>query len=167
MNKNIFRFLPIIIILFFVVAVLSWYAKNPKEVKKVKPETVNPSQLDSDNVVLSPTPTSSFFFQTQTETLSDEPSVVPVTTEPEDEDKTTKGGEVIPSEDEDIDTSTKIEPAYTITSTTRTCTPVYGMADSCEEHTVVDTGAESAVAYSLSAFSYLAGLVAFVKSKKA
>jgi len=147
MKQNPLRFLPLIIILFSVVGVLSWYTKSQKLKLEIKPETINPSQLDSENLVLSPTP-SSFFF-------SDEPASVPSTSEDSTpETVNEKGGMTVFNE------------SVTTTTTTRICTPVYGMADTCTEHIVVDTGAESAVAYSLSAFSYLAGLVAFVKSKK-
>lgn len=46
------------------------------------------------------------------------------------------------------------------------CTPVYGMANICEEHITVDTGLESSLFYSLSTFSYLTGLGLFIKAKK-
>jgi len=46
------------------------------------------------------------------------------------------------------------------------CTPVYGMADTCVEHTPIDTGAENSIAYSLAGSSYLAGLISFIKAKK-
>ena len=45
------------------------------------------------------------------------------------------------------------------------CTPVYGMANTCIEHQVVDTGVENSIFYTLSAGSYLAGLAAFIKAK--
>lgn len=45
------------------------------------------------------------------------------------------------------------------------CTPVYGMANTCIEHQVVNTGAEDNFLYTLSASSYLAGLAAFIKAK--
>jgi hypothetical protein len=153
MKQNTLRFLPLIIILFAVVGVLAYFAKNPKDVKEIKPETISPSNLESDsNLALSPTPTTSFFF-------SDEPATIPSTSEVEDKDTS--------SASDTVADGSSPEVGSVITTTTRICTPVYGMADTCTEHIVVDTGAESAVAYSLSAFSYLAGLVAFVKAKKA
>ena len=53
------------------------------------------------------------------------------------------------------------------TKTTKTtiCTPVYGMANTCTEHVVVDTGAETAIFLNLAGISYLGGLAAFVKAK--
>lgn len=47
------------------------------------------------------------------------------------------------------------------------CTPVYGMANTCTEHIVVDTAGESDLFFSFAGLSYLAGLLAFVKSKYA
>jgi len=46
------------------------------------------------------------------------------------------------------------------------CTPVYGMANICEEHITVDTGMENSLFYSLSTLSYLTGLGLFIKTKK-
>ena len=168
MKQSNFRFLPLIIILFSVVGVLSWYAKNQEPKPETKSETINPSNLESENLILSPTPDAkSFFFSDDSENeLLSEPSLVPSTSEVADSQNTSADGENTDSPTTEENTS-GVEPIYTTTTTTRTCTPVYGMADTCTEHIVVDTGAESAVAYSLSAFSYLAGLVAFVKSKKA
>lgn len=54
-----------------------------------------------------------------------------------------------------------------VTTTTKTiiCTPVYGSADTCTEHIVVDTGAESAMFFNFAGLAYLGGLVSFVKAK--
>ncbi len=46
------------------------------------------------------------------------------------------------------------------------CTPIYGMANICEEHITVDTGLENSLFYSLSTLSYLTGLGLFIKTKK-
>lgn len=51
------------------------------------------------------------------------------------------------------------------TTKTTVCTPVYGMANTCTEHVVVDTGASDAILFNLAGISYIGGLVAFVKSK--
>lgn len=48
-----------------------------------------------------------------------------------------------------------------------TCTPVYGMANSCAEHKVVDTDIDSGIFYNLAGLSYLTGLISFIKAKKA
>ncbi|MEK7064560.1 MAG: hypothetical protein AAB973_03060 [Patescibacteria group bacterium] len=55
----------------------------------------------------------------------------------------------------------------TSTKTTTVCTPVYGMANSCAEHAVVDTGLETGAFYNLAALSYFGGLAAFIKAKRA
>jgi len=47
------------------------------------------------------------------------------------------------------------------------CTPIYGMANTCAEHAVVDTGLETGAFYNLAAFSYFGGLAAFMKAKRA
>ena len=47
------------------------------------------------------------------------------------------------------------------------CTPVYGMADTCVEHQVVETAGESNILYTLSGVSYFAGLISFIKAKLA
>ena len=47
-----------------------------------------------------------------------------------------------------------------------TCTPVYGMANSCAEHKVVDTDIDTGIFYNLAGFSYLTGLLSFIKAKR-
>lgn len=53
-----------------------------------------------------------------------------------------------------------------ITRTVTVCTPVYGMANSCAEHVVVDTALDTGIFYNLAGLSYFAGLAAFIKAKK-
>lgn len=53
------------------------------------------------------------------------------------------------------------------TTKTVICTPVYGQANTCTEHIVVDTGAQDAIFFNFAAFSYLAGLASFIKAKRA
>lgn len=66
---------------------------------------------------------------------------------------------------------TNLTPTPTITqlttSVTKVCTPVYGMADTCTEHIVVDTGASDSILFNLAGLSYLSGLLAFIKAKRA
>ena len=47
------------------------------------------------------------------------------------------------------------------------CTPVYGMANTCAEHAVVDTGLDTSSLLNASAISYILGLAAFIKAKRA
>jgi hypothetical protein len=46
------------------------------------------------------------------------------------------------------------------------CTPVYGMANTCAEHAVVDTGLETSTFLNASALSYILGLAAFIRAKR-
>jgi hypothetical protein len=57
--------------------------------------------------------------------------------------------------------------ANTVTTTTTStiCTPVYGSADTCTEHVVVNTGADDAIFFNFAGLAYLGGLVSFVKAK--
>lgn len=52
------------------------------------------------------------------------------------------------------------------TTTTIICTPVYGMANACAEHAVVDTALDTSIFYNLAGMSYIFGLAAFIKAKK-
>lgn len=52
------------------------------------------------------------------------------------------------------------------TTTTTICTPVYGMANTCAEHTVVDTALDTSIFYNLAGLSYFAGLASFIRAKK-
>lgn len=84
-----------------------------------------------------------------------------VTLKDEDKEPTTKGG----VKDEDI----KVVDAKTKKTITKSvvCTPVYGAANTCVEHEVVDTAGEDVVFLNLAGLSYIAGLGAFIKAKKA
>lgn len=63
-------------------------------------------------------------------------------------------------------TSNKVAQSQTTTITKTTiCTPVYGSADSCTEHVVVDTGAEDALFFNFAGLAYIGGLLSFVKAK--
>ena len=60
----------------------------------------------------------------------------------------------------------KTVSSQSVTKTEIICTPVYGMANSCAEHAVVDTALDTTIFYNLAGLSYFAGLAAFVKAKK-
>lgn len=57
-------------------------------------------------------------------------------------------------------------PKVTKTTKTIICTPVYGQANTCTEHIVVDTGASDAIFFNFAGLSYLAGLASFVFAKR-
>lgn len=75
----------------------------------------------------------------------------------------TKGGVVEADKEEKIISAPRTK---TITKTT-ICTPVYGSANTCTEHVVVDTGIEQSIFFNLAGIAYLTGLVSFIKAKKA
>lgn len=54
-----------------------------------------------------------------------------------------------------------------IISQSTVCTPVYGAAETCAEHAVVDTAVDTSIFYNLAGLSYLSGLLAFIKAKRA
>ena len=62
-----------------------------------------------------------------------------------------------------------VPAAKTVTRTTKTviCTPVYGQANTCTEHIVVDTGAQDSIFFNFAGLTYLAGLASFVLAKRA
>lgn len=111
-------------------------------------------QIVSPTPTPTATPTVTPVTDKPTNRNTDKPIVVPtLTVKAKNEPKIvsgTKGGQ-----------STK----KTVTTTTTICTPVYGMANTCTEHIVVDTAGESDIFFSFAGLSYLAGLAAFVKSK--
>lgn len=79
------------------------------------------------------------------------PSITPTVTLPETNDKA-------------------VTPTPSVTPTTKitrnvVCTPVYGSANICTEHVVVDTGAENAAFFNFAGLAYIGGLASFVGAK--
>lgn len=107
----------------------------------ITPTPTGTNKVTFGNLTVSPTPTV---------TSKVTPTVVPVVTE-----NTTKGGQ----------SSTANTGTKTTTTKTTVCTPVYGSAETCTEHIVVDTGAESAMFFNFAGLAYLGGLASFVKAK--
>lgn len=111
------------------------------------------NELESGSVI---TPTASPTKQpvtptpTPTKAVEGIISALPTVTENSAE---TKGGQKIAS--------------GTVTKITKTivCTPVYGQANTCTEHIVVDTGAADAIFFNFAGLSYIAGLASFIKAK--
>lgn len=60
-----------------------------------------------------------------------------------------------------------VVPKIIKTTKTVVCTPVYGQANTCTEHLVVDTGAQDSLFFNMAGFAYLAGLASFVFAKRA
>jgi len=132
--------LPIIFIIFVLTGAITYsLVKRTLPAKPTESIGVPANKLGNNiNTIITPTPTA-------TPTIS-----IPVVTE--EIASTAKGG------------LTKKIATTTITKTT-ICTPVYGSADTCTEHIVVDTGAESAMFFNFAGLAYLGGLASFVKAK--
>ena len=151
--------LPIIFIVLILTGAITYaLAKRSIPQQEVNRFGISANQLEGsiDNITPTPTQTSSFGSLTLTPTPffipsptpTQEPTSIPTTSE---NDGSTKGGLI------------KIK----IATTTKTivCTPVYGMANTCTEHIVVDTGAEDAIFFNFAGLAYVAGLTSFIKAK--
>jgi len=145
MQTSAFKFLPFVLAVLVVVGAVAFASQKFIQKKKVDglftklPEPtpfVTVKPFRSDSVAAIPTPT---------------PTATPIP--------------VIVAEE--VETKGGLKKAVSLkTSTETVCTPVYGMANSCAEHTVVDTGLETSAFYNLAALSYFGGLAAFIKAKK-
>ena len=145
MQTSAFKFLPFVLAVLVVVGAVAFASQKFVAKKKTDgiftklPEPtpfVTVKPFRGDSVAAIPTPT---------------PSATPVPAVVAEEVKT-KGG---------------LTKAVSLkTSTETVCTPVYGMANSCAEHIVVDTGLETGAFSSLAVLSYFGGLAAFIKAKK-
>lgn len=147
--------LPIIfIILALTGAIVFSISKRIVPSKPVDNIGIPANELEGKSTVtISPTSTQTSFGKAA---VSPTPTVTvkPTVTVPEvTETATTKGGQ----------TSTIAKK--TTTTKTTVCTPVYGSAETCTEHVVVDTGAESAMFFNFAGLAYLGGLASFVKAK--
>lgn len=136
--------LPIIFIIFVLTGAITYsLVKRTLPGKPTENMGIPANKLGNNlNINITPTPTL---------------TAIPTVTIPEIAEKTTstasKGG-----------LTTNKVATTTITKTT-ICTPVYGSADTCTEHIVVDTGAESAMFFNFAGLAYIGGLASFVKAK--
>lgn len=160
--------LPLVLVILLLTGAITYtLSKNTLPKILTKQEPVSPNELEVDS------------FTTPTPTASPSPKATVTPTPTSTKTLTSKGGatevkEVIPTitikkslsdtEGKIVDSATKKVITTKVTKTS-ICTPVYGMADTCTEHVVVDTAGEDAIFLNLAGFSYLAGLVAFVKAK--
>ena len=164
--------LPIILVILLLTGAITYVlSKNTLPKQVTKQEAVSPNELEVDSfmtptpsatptlkALATPTPTPT---ATPTPTpkvaqasTSNIPTVTLKDTKDEDKEPTTKGG----VKDGDV----KIVDAKSTV-----CTPVYGAANTCVEHEVVDTAGENVLFLNLAGLSYLAGLGAFIKAKRA
>lgn len=145
--------LPIIFIVLALTGAITYsLAKRAVPEKPVESIGISANQLESDRTVTpTPTETKKVSFGNlvvATPTPSITPTAIPTVAE---KDTATN--------------SAKAVATSTITTKTTICTPVYGSADTCTEHVVVDTGAESAMFFNFAGLAYLGGLLSFVKAK--
>ena len=145
--------LPIIFIVLALTGAITYsLAKRTVPQKPVESIGISANQLEGDNTV-TPTPTETkkvtFGSLVATPTPSVTPTAMPTIAEKEEATSSTK----------------KVASTAITTTKTTICTPVYGSADTCTEHIVVDTGAESAMFFNFAGLAYLGGLLSFVKAK--
>lgn len=157
--------LPIVFIVLALTAAITYSLAKKAAPREINRFGISANQLenilapklktDTDTVV---TPTPPKYIITPVATVTATPTTpldLPEVTEPAEK---TKGGEAIASADKKITKTTK-------TTKTTVCTPVYGMANTCTEHVVVDTGAADSILFNLAGLSYIGGLISFVKAK--
>jgi hypothetical protein len=113
--------------------------------------TPTPTQKAISGLIATPTPTATVTV-TPTPTKAQTPTSMPTVSE--EKDGKTKGG-----------VATKTVTKTTKTTKTTVCTPVYGMANTCTEHVVVDTGAADSIFFNFAGLAYVAGLASFIKAK--
>jgi len=145
--------LPIIFIILALTGAIAYsLAKRNIPVKPIDNVGISANQL-TDNT-LTPTSTVAQKAGFGKLTVSPTPSVTP-TVMPEITEKTaTKSAKVAST-----------VASTTVTTKSTICTPVYGSADTCTEHVVVDTGADNAIFFNFAGLAYIGGLVSFVKAK--
>ncbi|OGD73598.1 hypothetical protein A3K29_05775 [Candidatus Collierbacteria bacterium RIFOXYB2_FULL_46_14] len=154
--------LPIILIILVLTGAIT-YSLSKRSIAKREENRfgIAANQLDSGSIV-TPTATPKI-----TPLITPKPSVTPtpskavegiISTLPTVTENSTgtKGGQ---------DTSS--DRVVTKITKTIVCTPVYGQANTCTEHIVVDTGAADAIFFNFAGLSYLAGLASFVLAKRA
>lgn len=157
--------LPIIFVVLILTGAITYaLAKRAIPAPEVNRFGIAANELEGsvDNLTPTPSKTSSFGTLTLTPTPFATPSITPTPTQeptamPTTSEKdvvTTKGGV----------TTTKVAQ---VSKTTKTiiCTPVYGMANTCTEHIVVDTGAADSIFFNFAGLAYVAGLTSFIKAK--
>lgn len=148
--------LPIILVIIALVGAIAYSLfRGTLPVKPINNIGIPANQLEANtNSTVTPTQKSSFAaLNSVAVTPTVTPTILPTITE-----KT-----ATPS------TAKTVAAAQTVktqtTTTTTVCTPVYGSADTCTEHVVVDTGAEDAVFFNFAGLAYIGGLISFIKAK--
>ncbi len=144
-----FKFVPIILVVLALTGGLFFFQRR-EALKKQMDELLQKSKLSMSTALPEPTPSVGY-----KGTNGDIPVFTPMPTT--SEAKTTAKKTVA-----EVTTHTESD----LPAGRQVCTPVYGMANSCAEHVVVDTGLDSGIFMNLAGVSYVGGLVAFVKAKR-
>jgi hypothetical protein len=151
--------LPIIFIVLVLTGAITYSLAKRAVPVKITDNKGTPANELEGNSTLTPTPTNTNKVTFGNLTVSPTPTVIakvtPTVVVPVVTENTTKGGQV----------STAKTAVKTTTTKTTVCTPVYGAAETCTEHIVVNTGAESAMFFNFAGLAYLGGLASFVKAK--
>ncbi|KKT72565.1 MAG: hypothetical protein UW68_C0033G0012 [Candidatus Collierbacteria bacterium GW2011_GWB1_44_6] len=167
--------LPIILVILFLTGAITYsLSKRAVPVRDILRFGIPANELESATGDTSGSTNKKTGFNVVLPTSSVTPSLTPtkiagntITPLPttSENDQTTKGGQTIDTKN----SSNSKTASKTVTTTTKTvvCTPVYGAANTCTEHVVVDTGAENAIFFNFAGLSYLAGLASFVFAKRA
>jgi len=159
--------LPIIFVVLVLTGAITYaLAKKAIPTREVNRFGIAANELEGtvDNVTPTPTRTSSFGSLTITPIVTATPTLTPSMTP-----TPTKAPTAMPEVTEATDSGKKItkKVASTTTKVTKTlvCTPVYGMANTCTEHIVVDTAGADSVFFNFAGLAYLGGLISFIKAK--
>jgi len=168
MNESpLLKILPIIVIAVVLAGGLIIFQQRSAMQARLK-ELMAKAQTEATTKLPEPTPTVVAKFRDETIPSVASPTVVLSKVEG------TKGGSVTVTPSVTISITPSIKKSdknlktgvTTITKNT-VCSPVYGMANPCAEHVVVDTGVDTSAMFNLAGLSYLGGLLAFIVAKRA
>ncbi len=149
--------LPIIFIVLALTGAITYsLAKRAVPKKPIDSIGISANQLENEST-LTPSPTTVTKVTFGNIAVTPTPAITP-TAMPTVTDKVIAS--VVVKENKSV-----VAPVTTTTTKTTICTPVYGSADTCTEHVVVDTGAESAMFFNFAGLAYMGGLLSFAKAK--
>jgi hypothetical protein len=146
--------LPIIFIVLALTGAITYtLSKRSIPAKPINNVGISANQIEGESTI-TPAPTGTKKVSFGSLVVTPTPSATPTIVVPEiTENTATKTA------------TTSHTAATTVTTKTTICTPVYGSADTCTEHVVVDTGAESTIFFNLAGLAYIGGLLSFAKAK--
>ena len=157
-DSPIIKILPVVIFAVIFAGGLIIFQQRAAMQARLK-ELMTKAQTEATSKLPEPTPTIISKFRDETVPTFDKVKITPsVTVSPI---ITTSVTPTIKKSDKNIKTG------VTTISKNTVCSPVYGMANTCAEHVVVDTGADMGTMFNLASLSYLGGLLAFVFAKNA